>query len=266
METTMRDLRGSGALPKALSAQQDIWELRRRSRIFAFSAKALGLLFVALNFAPVVLGQSQSGSSSASPAQASAPTSGQTAGQTSVQAKPQAPSQSEPQMLDQSGPPAESLAEVARKAKAQKANSGAGKVYTEEKLAGLSGRGISSVGSGNQGGDASSSLGDPYANPGADAAPQSGKSDEKYWRGKAQAIRDQMAGLDKQIAGIQEEIKEKGAVTVDPMSGVQAGVIYIEDRNRQIKEIEGQKAKLQEQLDALAEEGRKAGADSGWFR
>jgi hypothetical protein len=258
METTMSDLHGNNALPKSLSGQQGICEVRRRTRIFAFSAAALGLLLVALNFAPVALGQSQSGSSSAPAAQASAQTSGQ--------AKPQAPSQSEPQMLDQSGPPAESLAEVARKAKAQKANAGAGKVYTEEKLAGLSGRGISSVGSGTQGGDGSPSLGDPYANPGADAAPKSGKSEEQYWRGKAQAIRDQMAGLDKQIAGIQEEIKEKGAVTVDPMSGVQAGVIYIEDRNRQIKEIEGQKAKLQEQLDALAEEGRKAGADSGWFR
>jgi hypothetical protein len=224
-------------------------------------------LFVALNFAPVALGQSQSGSSSAPAAQASAQTSGQTAGQASGQAKPQASSQSEPQMLDQSGPPAESLAEVARKAKAQKANSGAGKVYTEEKLAGLSGRGVSSVGTGTQGGDASSGQGDLYyANAGADAATHSGKSDEQYWRGRAQAIRDQMAGLDRQIAGIQEEIKEKGAVTVDPMSGVQAGVIYIEDRNRQIKQIEGQKAKLQEQLDALAEEGRKAGADSGWFR
>jgi hypothetical protein len=258
----MRDVRGNSVLSKFLSGQQGVCELRRRGRTFAFSAAALGSLFVALNFAPVALGQSQSGSSSAStaqaPAQASAPSS--------AQAKTQESSQSEPQMLDQSGPPAESLAEVARKAKAQKSNSGAGRVYTQEKLAGLSGRGVSSVGSGTQGGDASSSLGDPYANPGADAAPQSGKSDEKYWRGKAQAIRDQMAGLDKQIAGIQEEIKEKGAVTVDPMSGVQAGVIYIEDRNRQIKEIEGQKAKLQEQLDALAEEGRKAGADSGWFR
>jgi hypothetical protein len=259
----MRDVRGNSVLSKFLSGQQGVCELRRQGRTFAFSAAALGSLFVALNFAPVALGQSQSGSSSASTAQAPA----QASAQSSAQVKTQASSQSEPQMLDQSGPPAESLAEVARKAKAQKSNSGAGKVYTEEKLAGLSGRGVSSVGSGTQGGDASSGQGDLYyANSGADAATKSGKSDEKYWRGKAQAIRDQMAGLDKQIAGIQEEIKVKGAVSVDPMSGVQAGVIYIEDRNRQIKEIEGQKAKLQEQLDALAEEGRKAGADSGWFR
>jgi hypothetical protein len=30
--------------------------------------------------------------------------------------------------------------------------------------------------------------------------------------------------------------------------------------------VEHQKDELQNQLDALAEEGRKAGADSGWFR
>jgi hypothetical protein len=145
----MRDVRGNSVLSKFLSGQQVVCELRQ-GRTFAFSAAALGSLFVALNFAPVALGQSQSGSSSASTAQAPAHASAQS----SAQAKPQAPSQSEPQMLDQSGPPAESLAEVARKAKAQKTNSGAGRVYTEEKLAGLSGRGVSSVGSGTQGGDA----------------------------------------------------------------------------------------------------------------
>jgi hypothetical protein len=240
-------------------AEGRVCQLPRRSRILAFSATTLGLIAIALNvvlnLAPVALGQSQSGSSSA-PAPA----------QTSTTAKAPAVSQSEPQMQDQSAPPEESLAAAARKAKAQKATAAPGKVYTEEKLAGLSGRGVSTVGSGNSAGQGSSGSGDSYANSGASAAPQAGKSDEQYWRGRAQAIRDQMAGMDKQIAAIQEEIKEKGAVTVDPMSGVQAGVIYIEDRNRQIKEIEAQKAKLQDQLDTLAEEGRKAGADSGWFR
>jgi len=254
----MSDVREKSVPANSLSAEQTDCRLLWQSRILAISGTAVGLLVVASYLAPVAFGQSQSGSSAAAPAQASA--------QTTAPAKAQAPSQSEQQMQDQSAPPAESLAEAARKAKAQKTKSATTKVYTEEKLAGLSGRGVSSVGSGDQGGDATSGSGDSYANPGANAAPQSGKNDEQYWRGRAQAIRDQMAGLDKQIAGIQEEIKEKGAVTVDPMSGVQAGVIYIEDRNRQIKEIEGQKAKLQEQLDALAEEGRKAGADSGWFR
>lgn len=231
------------------------------------SASTVGLLLAlnfvlvfAMNFAPAAFGQSQSGSSSGT-ASASAPVQG--SAQPPAQAKTQTPSQSEPQMLDQSGPPAESLADAARKAKAQKATAATGKVYTEEKLAGLSGHGVSTVGSEGEG---SSGSGNLNGNSGANAASPTGKTDEQFWRGKAQAIRDQMAGLDKQIAAIQEEIKEKGAVTVDPMSGVQAGVIYIEDRNRQIKQIEDQKAKLQDQLEALAEDGRKAGADSGWFR
>ena len=238
---------------------------RKRLPASTVGLPVLALVFVlnlAMNFAQVAFGQSQSGSSSAS-ASSSAPA--QASAQPPAQAKTQTPSQPEPQMQDQSGPPAESLADAARKAKAQKATAAPGKVYTEEKLAGLSGHGVSTVGSGSEG-EGSSGYGDSNGNSGANAASPTGKTDEQFWRGKAQAIRDQMAGLDRQIAAIQEEIKEKGAVTVDPMSGVQAGVIYIEDRNRQIKQIEDQKAKLQEQLEALAEEGRKAGADSGWFR
>jgi len=43
-------------------------------------------------------------------------------------------------------------------------------------------------------------------------------------------------------------------------------VIMVEDRNAEIKKLEDRKADLQNSLDQLAEEGRKAGADSGWFR
>ena len=140
-------------------------------------------------------------------------------------------------------------------------------MYTEDKLSGLSGHGISSVGSGSHGGGAPSYGGNAYARPGGgNAAASAGSKDETYWRGRAGAIKDQMAELDREISRIQDEIKEKGAVSVDPMSGASVGVIYIEDRNRQIKQIEAQKAKLQSDLEALAEEGRKAGADSGWFR
>ena len=259
----MSDVRENCVSTKGKSAGENAPELRI-IRISAATSTAVGLVLLAMSLTPVASGQSQAGSSS-TPPQAAGQSSGQGSGQSPAQAKGQAGSQSEPQMQDQSAPPEESLAEAARKAKAQKTKSTTSKVYTEEKLTGLSGRGVSSVGPGN-GGDGSSSSGDSSANSGANGAPPTGKSDEQYWRGRAQAIRDQMAGLDRQIAGIEEDIKAKGAVTVDPMSGVQAGVIYIEDRNAQIKQIEGQKAKLQDQLEALAEEGRKAGADSGWFR
>ena len=248
----MSDVRENFASVGSVASKRHICT-RPQPRILAFLGTAVGLL-VALNFAPVAFGQSQSTTPSAA---ATAPAA--------AQAQTKAPSQSEPQMQDQSAPAQESLADAARKAKAQKTNSANTKVYTEDKLFGLSGHGVSSVGSGNSGG-ASAGSGNSYASSGGNAGASSGKNDEQYWRGRAQAIRDQMAQLDQQIAGIQEEIKAKGAVTIDPMSGASAGVIYIEDRNREIKQIEGQKAKLQEQLDALAEEGRKAGADSGWFR
>jgi len=226
-----------------------------------------GILVAGLCLAPVAFGQAQTSASAAAQAQNSgqAQTSGQAA---QAPAKDKAtPASTEPQLQVQSAPQDQSLGAVARQAKAQKAKSEPAKVYTEDKLAGLSGRGVSSVGSGNAGGGGSYG-GNSYNNTaaGAGGGGQSLSSNESYWRGRANAIRGQMAQLDAQIAGIREEIKKKGAVTVDPMSGASAGVIYIEDRNRQIRQVEDQKAKLQQSLDDLAEEGRRAGADSGWFR
>src|ERR1700722_9146704 len=234
-----------------------------------------GILVVGLCLAPVAFGQAQTSASAAAPGQnpGQAQTSGQaqTTGQAAAKDKAQTPAptsartSAEPQLQDQSAPQDQSLGAVARQAKAQKAKSEPAKVYTEDKLAGLSGRGVSSVGSGNSGGGGSYG-GNSYNNAAASGGGQSLSSNESYWRGRANAIRGQMAQLDAQIAGIREEIKKKGAVTVDPMSGASAGVIYIEDRNKQIQQVEAQKAKLQQSLDDLAEEGRKAGADSGWFR
>jgi hypothetical protein len=211
---------------------------------------------------PVAFAQSSQAGSSVT---TGAPAAGQTQAQAQTQSQTQTKAASEPHMVDQSAPQEQSLGAIARQAKAQKPKTETTKVYTEDKLSGLSGHGVSSVGSGSQGGGASYG-GNSYANFGASAGSGSPGNNEAYWRGRAQGIRNQMAQLDSQIAGIQEEIKKKGAVTVDPMSGASAGVIYIEDRNRQIKQIEEQKEKLQQSLEDLAEEGRKAGADSGWFR
>lgn len=224
---------------------------------------ALGLLAAALYLAPGALGQSQSASSTTPTAQAagqaSAPGDAQTPAGTQTKA---AASQAQPELQNQSAPPPQSLGEAARLARAQKPKTETTKVYTEDKLSGLSSHGVSSVGSGNH---AAGSYGG-NSNSGAATGSGSLATNEAYWRGRVNAIRGQMAQLDGQIAGIRDEIKKKGAVTVDPMSGAAAGVIYVEDRNMQIRDIEAQKQKLQDQLDALAEEGRKAGADSGWFR
>jgi hypothetical protein len=175
-------------------------------------------------------------------------------------------------MESQEAPPPESLGEAARKARAQKSAAPAAKVYTEDRVAGLSGHGVSVVGDGNRSGDSSdaenaeNSEREPTAGGAPKASSQSGSSEEKMWREKAQAIHDQMAQIDARISKIQEEIQKYGAVSIDPATGARQSIIYIEDRNAQIKQLEEQKARLQTQLEALEEEGRKAGADSGWFR
>ena len=247
-----------------------------------FEAKfILGALLASLSAAPAALAQSQSQTSAQDSSQAAASAKTQehsdasASSSASTQPKTQNASGNEPQMQSQEAPPQESLGEAARKARAQKSTAPAAKVYTEDKVAGLSGRGVSVVGGGNQSGDSSdaenaenserepSAGGAPKANP---SNPQSGNSDEKMWREKARAIHDQMAQIDERISKIQEELQKYGAVSFDPASGVRQNVIYIEDRNAQIKQLEEQKSKLQGQLDSLEEEGRKAGADSGWFR
>ena len=245
-------------------------------------------------FAPVGRGQSAAGAATAAPAQAqnsaaakpaagattpaagataqnssSSQTAAQSAAQSSAQTAAQTGVQAEPQMQDQSAPAAESLGEAARRARAQKAKTAGAKVYSDDSVSSLSGHGVSVVGDGRVGGGSSSDSGSSGGGAGASGA--SGGSGgagggEQYWRGRANAIRAQMAQCDQKISEIQDEIAKHGAVSVDPMSGAQAGVIFVEDRNAQIKQVEHQKEGLQNQLDELAEEGRKAGADSGWFR
>src|SRR5271163_2870298 len=243
----------------------------------------LVLAVCAVTFAPVAHGQSQAGAatsgSGAAPAQtqssaatkpaAGAATQPAAAAQTSAENSAQKPAdggtQAELQMQDQSAPAAESLGEAARRARAQKAKTATAKVYSDDSVSTLSGHGVSVVGDGKAG--SGSYSGDSYSGGGGGGAAQgSAGSQESYWRGRANAIRGQMAQCDQKISEIQDEIAKHGAVTVDPMSGAQAGVIFVEDRNAQIQQVQKQKEGYERQLEDLAEEGRKAGADSGWFR
>jgi hypothetical protein len=241
--------------------------LRTRTLAQAFAVAAV----LALWAAPSTPAQSAQDSSQP-------PAQSQSASQT---AQPDASNQ--PQMVDQSAPASDSLAEAARKAKAAKAKNANGdaaqsgttaspKVYSNENLGSLSSHGVSYVGgsgsssSGSSSDNANNSGGaGSQAGSGAGAA-AGGKNDESYWRGRAQEIRNQMADIDRQIERVQDDIAKNGAVSVDPSSGARQGVIMVEDRNAEIKHLQDKKADLQNSLDQLAEEGRKAGADSGWFR
>jgi hypothetical protein len=226
-------------------------------------------------------GSSNSGSTSGSGASANSNGAASSSNGSATSGQNATSSSSEPEMVDQSAPAGDSLAEAARQARARKAKAAAGaganapKVYTEEKLSQLSGHGVSVVGDGNAGGSGSSSEESSYANAGANAGGNSdtngaggagGNNGEQYWRGRAKAIRDQMARCDQEISNLQDEIAKYGAVSVDPQSGAMQSIIYVNDRNAKIRQIEEQKAGLQAQLDALEDEGRKAGADAGWFR
>jgi hypothetical protein len=174
-------------------------------------------------------------------------------------------------MVDLSAAPGDSLGDAARKARAQKAKTSAPKVYTEDSVSQLSGHGVSVVGEGSGASSANDGGGNDAGISGEQngdvaSAPAAGASSEDYWRGRARAIHDRMAQIDAQISSIQADIAKNGAVQIDPQSGAQSGVIYVKDRNEQIRQLQAQKDAQQSQLDALEDEGRKAGADSGWFR
>ena|ERR1700687_120965 len=157
--------------------------------------------------------------------------------------------------------PKVSLGEAARKAKEKKNKPG--KVYTDEDLAELHSGSVSVVGGE---GSRSSETVNPAGDSKTKDKANSGKNGEAYWRGRARKLQDQIAAVDHEIEKMKQEIKSSGGSGFDAASGLQQNVIYINDRNGRLKQLEDKKAKLQEQMAQLQEEGRKAGADAGWFR
>jgi hypothetical protein len=269
----MRDRYKSRRSLKSARKEGVAGESSRLGGTFTGSRPFLAFLLAALCAAPAVLAQTPAGTSGpaqpkaaaqAPPQAATTETKQQGGISTQPEARTQAnaSSQAEPQMQDQSAPAGESLADAARKARAQKTKTGAPKLYTEDTVSKLSGHGVSVVGGSEESLDSSGAADSDVESQ----VQPSGGNQEQYWRSRTRTIRDQMAQLDQQITGIRAEIAKYGAVQIDPQSGAQAGVIYVKDRNAQISRIEQQKASLESQMDALEEEGRKAGADSGWFR
>jgi len=210
------------------------------------------LPIVLLGFGPAPAALAQS--ASAPPAQ--------TPAQTQSQSQPSSQTSSEPAAPTGSGNQPQSLADAARQAKAEKDKPKAKKVYTEDNLSSIHGT-ISVVGDGSSGGASGNGNSSEGANRGA---PSSGNNSEAYWRSRARAIKDQIAATDQQIADVKAEIAKAGPTSFDPSSGLSQGVIIIHDRNAEVKQLEDRKSSLERQLDDLADEARKAGADSGWAR
>jgi len=199
------------------------------------------------------------------PAQSGSTPPAQPPAQTQTQPSSQAPTQTPSQAAAQSDSSAQpqSLADAARQANAQKDKPKAKHVYTDENLSSIHGT-ISVVGDGSSRG--SSRNGDSVETSAGAAPAAAGNNSEAYWRSRARAIKDQIASTDQQIADVKAEIAKSGAASFDPSAGLAQGVIVIHDRNAEVKELEDRKRSLENQLDELADEARKAGADSGWAR
>ncbi len=184
-----------------------------------------------------------------------------------LQSGPPPASQSSQQSSSQtqSQPPQkqESAADAAKKAEKEKAKPK--KVYTEEDLAGMRGKGVSVVGEDQPAGAGGSETSKANAKTKAAVVPMSGQ-DEEYWRGKARALLGRIAVTEQRIEAKKEEIKKQGSGGFDITTGMKDNIAYIHDRNAQLQELEKHKADLQKQLDQLQDEGRKAGAPASWFR
>lgn len=184
---------------------------------------------------------------------------------TAAPAKPQTSSQPESQprtSQTDTGNKPQSLGDAARAANAQKDKPKSKHVYTSDDLSNIHGT-ISEVGNGSSGGKspASGNSGAAYEGDQSSAG-----RNEAYWRGQARVIKDQIAAVDQQIVQKKDEISKAGPASMDPTTGLTQNVIIIHDRNAELKALEGRKQNLERQLDNLADEGRKAGADPGWFR
>ena len=214
-------------------------------------------------FLPAFSAQAQSASPKPTPPEPQSQTSSESSSQAQPQSQPSAqpvsqPAPAAPALQTVPGAKTESLGDAARK-NAQKPKPRPQHVYTDDDLSGMGGA-ISVVG------DASSS-GQSVDDSSAQAGGTSGESkDEAYWRGRADAIKRQIADVDRQIEDKKAEIAKAGPTSFDPSAGLSQGVIIIHDRNAELKDLEDRKQSLENQLDQLADEGRKAGADSGWFR
>jgi len=157
----------------------------------------------------------------------------------------------------------DSVADAARKAKAGKPDADTSKtepkkIYTNEDLAaGRNSGGLSVVGSKNAAGSNQNANRNYYAKN----SPQY----EQFWRSRAQAIRDQMAEVDRQIDEVKSEIKKGGGTGFNVQNGVMNNTVSLEDRNAKLKRLEEQKAELQKQMEQLEDEARKADVPPSWI-
>ena len=98
----------------------------------------------------------------------------------------------------------------------------------------------------------------------AESRENSAKPREAYWRGESLKIRAQIEEVDRQIVTVQETIQKLGSSVGSCPAG--DSYCYVASRTDEIEKLESLKKSLERDFAALEEEGRKAGAEPGWFR
>jgi hypothetical protein len=179
--------------------------------------------------------------------------------QTSDQGQQPAPASASPQA------PQESLADAARKARGQRKQSNAPKVFTNDNIP-TSG-GISTVGEASAP-DASADASGTGAGA-ASTKSASAANDEKTWRDRFAKLHTK---LDQDKADLDVMQRELGVLDVqyynDPVKAMQQGLTR-DDINKKTAGIDAKKQAVaadQQAIDDAEDELRKAGGDSGWSR
>ena len=174
--------------------------------------------------------------------------------------------QSQAQGQGQDTPKNDSVVAASKKAKAKKP----AKVYSEDDLDRLKGPGVSVIGQKPAPPDdakGKDSDGKTTASKG-DKTDEPEVKDEFYWRKRARKILDQLEAIDGQIEQAQEAARKPQPTKKDPEKDDPnaASAAPANDAKAVLQDLEKQKADLERQLDALQEEGRRAGAPAAWFR
>jgi hypothetical protein len=203
-------------------------------------------------------GQGSGQSSGQSSGQGSSPASGQGSGQGASQGSGQGQAQA------QDAPKDDSVAAASKKGKAKKP----AKVYSEDDLRRLPGVGVSVIGQKPAPPEEAKGKGrdgKAAANKGENADEPEVK-DEFYWRKRARKILDQLEAIDGQIEQAQQAARKPQPTKKDSDDPNAASAAPANDPKSVLQDLEKQKADLEKQLDALQEEGRRAGAPAAWFR
>ena len=173
-----------------------------------------------------------------------------------------AQSQSQPAQQPATAQTPDTPAAAATKPKDTTAPAAPKRVYTNDDLRGMGGGGVSVVG--NSRTPAKSGLSNSNE-----------PKNEQSWRSRAQKLRNDMAQVDREIAELEAANQKSGNGTngsngsnppPPPTSAYYGGSRVNSQYQNQLRRLNNRKAQIQEQMDQLQEEARRANVPAGWLR